>query len=60
VRSCGISGSGATIQIFEVINISSLSISDGVFTSGGGGTFSGTFEVDTSQIPPSGNRADFL
>jgi hypothetical protein len=46
--------------MFEVINSSSLSISGGVFTSGGGGTFSGTFEVDTSQIPPGGSRADFL
>lgn len=57
--SCGFSASGATIEMFEIINSSSLSVSGGVFTSGGGGTFSGTFEVDVSQIPPDGSRIDF-
>jgi hypothetical protein len=57
--SWGIPASGATIQMFEIINSSSLSISGGEFTSGGGGTYSGSFEVDTSQIPPDGSGTGF-
>lgn len=56
---CWMPASGSTIEMFEIINSSSLSVSGGVFTSGGGGTLSGTFEVDASQIPPDGSRTDF-
>jgi hypothetical protein len=55
----GISASGATIENFVIVNSSSLSVSGGEFTSGGGGTYSGSFQVDTSQIAPEGTRADF-
>jgi MYXO-CTERM domain-containing protein len=57
--SWGIAASGATIENFVIVNSSSLSVSGGQFTSGGGGTYSGTFQVDTSQIHPDGTRADF-
>lgn len=57
--ACGISASGGAIQNFEIVNSSSLSVTGGEFTSGGGGTYSGTFQVDASQIPPGGSRTDF-
>lgn len=57
--SWGISACGGTIEDFRIVNSSTLSISGGQFTSGGGGTYSGTFQVDTSQIPPGGSRTDF-
>ncbi|HKE26617.1 MAG TPA: hypothetical protein VKB88_29890 [Bryobacteraceae bacterium] len=50
----GVSANGATVENFGFINSSSLSFSGGEFTSGGGGTYSGSFQVDTSQIPPYG------
>ncbi len=56
--SLGISASGANIENFEIVNSSSLSVSGGVFTSGGG-TFSGSFQVDVSQIPPDGSLLAF-
>ena len=59
VLSCGIPASGTAIQMFEIINSSSLSVSGGVFTSGGGSTYSGNFEVDTSQIHADGSRTEF-
>lgn len=55
--SLGISASGANIENFEIVNSSSLSVSGGVFTSGG--TFSGSFQVDVSQIPPDGSQHAF-
>lgn len=56
--SWAISASGANILDFEIINSSSLGVSGGIFTSGGG-TYSGSFQVDVSQIPPGGSRTDF-
>jgi hypothetical protein len=56
--SCGIAASAATIQDFAIVNSSSLSITGGQFTSGGG-TFSGSFQVDVSQITPDGSRTEF-
>jgi hypothetical protein len=58
VLSWGISARGATILDFEIVNGSSLGVSGGLFTSGGG-TYSGSFQVDVSQIPPGGSRIDF-
>jgi hypothetical protein len=57
--SWAFSASGSTIENFEIVNSSSLAVSGGIFTSGGGDTYSGTFQVDTSQIHPDGSRADF-
>jgi hypothetical protein len=54
--SGGISAGAATLQDFVIVNSTSLSDSGGIFTSGGG-TFSGQFQVDVSQIPPGGNSA---
>lgn len=56
--SWGISARGANILDFEIVNSSSLGVSGGVFTSGGG-TYSGSFQVDVSQIPQDGSRAEF-
>jgi hypothetical protein len=50
---CGISASASTIETFEIVNSSSLRATGGVFTSGGG-TFSGSFQMDISQIPDDG------
>jgi MYXO-CTERM domain-containing protein len=59
ILSCGMSASAANVVDFVIVNSSSLSASGGVFTSGGGGTFSGSFQVDVSQIPPGGSRTQF-
>jgi hypothetical protein len=53
------SAGGSTIENFEIIHRSALSASGGVFTSGGGGAFSGALEVDVAQIPPDGSGAEF-
>src|SRR5579872_1387863 len=57
--SSGISASAGTIEDFEIVNSTSLSVSGGIFTSGGG-TFSGHFQVDVGQIPPGGGSAALL
>jgi hypothetical protein len=53
----GISASASTIEAFEVVS-SSLRIAGGVFTSGSG-TFSGSIQLDVSEIPGGGSGAIF-
>jgi len=48
---------GDTIENFVILNSSNPSVSGGTFFRGG--TYSGSFSVDTSLIPSNGNRAMF-
>jgi hypothetical protein len=55
----GIPAHASDIVNFEIVNSSSFSQGGGIFTSGGGGTFSGWFQVDVSKIPQDGSAGGF-
>jgi len=51
----GVCAYGSTVENFTIVNSTSLSFVGGVFS--GGGSYWGSFQLDTSQIPSDGTGA---